>query len=127
MPNKQLEKNIANFMLKSYKNDMKYIHSSFYTSHSHVNTGPPTIVRSDSHGIIMNQHHPQEDSKDSLIQHQVHQQEMLDQHQQQDMQQDDDVDNVSQLTSFHPMISLSHKCIQAIFYNSIFIQIYIVI
>lgn len=41
----------------------------------------------------MNQHHPQEDSKDSLIiQQQVHQQELLEQHQQ-DLH-DDDVDNV---------------------------------
>ncbi|KAF9416795.1 hypothetical protein HW555_005925 [Spodoptera exigua] len=45
---------------------------SFYTSHPHVHTGPPTIIRSDSsHASIisMNQHHQahQEDSKDSLI------------------------------------------------------------
>ncbi|CAH0725745.1 unnamed protein product, partial [Brenthis ino] len=71
---------------------------SFYP-HPHVNTGPPTIIRSDSnHGIInMNQHHPQEDSKDSLIvQHQVqHQQELLDQHQQHEELHEDEVDNLS--------------------------------
>lgn len=50
-------------------------------------------MRSDSnHGVInMNQHHHQEDSKDSLIiQQQVQHQDMLDQHQQQDLQQDDE-------------------------------------
>lgn len=73
--------------------------SSFYTSHPHVHTGPPTIIRSDSsHASIisMNQHHQahQEDSKDSLIvQQQVqHQQDLMEQHQQQqEMQQDDEV------------------------------------
>lgn len=67
---------------------------SFYTSHSHVHSGPPTIVRADSnHAILnMNQHHHQEDSKDSLIiQQQVQHQELLEQHQQQqELQAQDD-------------------------------------
>lgn len=45
----------------------------------------------------MNQHHPQEDSKDSLIQQQVQHQELMEQHQH-DLH-DDEVDNVSNVSS----------------------------
>lgn len=98
---------VKHYLILKNRNKKISFSYSFYT-HPHVNTGPPTIVRSDSnHGIInMNQHHPQEDSKDSLIQQQVQHQELMEQHQH-DLH-DDEVDNVSNVSSLFILYYLLH-------------------
>lgn len=87
-------KNEPYLLMVSKSNYLKTFIFSFYHPHvTHVHAGPPTIGRSESNHHLMNPHHHQEDSKDSLIvQHQVqHQQDLMEQHQQQEMQQDDEV------------------------------------
>ncbi|KOB71323.1 Zinc finger protein [Operophtera brumata] len=80
--------------ISMFEQQIKAEPMSFYHPHvTHVHAGPPTIGRSESNHHLMNPHHHQEDSKDSLIvQHQVqHQQDLMEQHQQQEMQQDDEL------------------------------------
>ncbi|GBP16744.1 hypothetical protein EVAR_13361_1 [Eumeta japonica] len=83
--------------ISMFEQQIKAEPMSFYSSHPHVHTGP-TIMRTDSNHTLINQHHPQEDSKDSLIvQQQVqHQQDLLEQHQEQ-LQHQHEQDELSKM------------------------------